>query len=759
MSGCRSDVLGLVKRPAAVVGSYEERYGLAERPFGLSPDVRFAYFTESYGEALQDTTRALQRREGLIVVTGEAGSGKTLLCRLLLQRLDEHTCISAVLDPYVTFDELLLQTLNDFGVLQGGVFAHAGASRQQLLAMLQEFLTSLIARNAYAVIVIDEAQDLAPAVLEQIRLLLNFETDEAKLLQVVLVGQPDLEKLLRRPEMHRLQQRVARRCQLQPLSPYETARYIERRLSMSRKLVGIGQGESVLPLDSGSESWPGRVRFTRAAIRAVSAMSGGNPRAINLLCDRALDIGHEQTTLTIDWRLVRRARRRVERSSARKTSRAGLVAIAVAAVLIIGVPGAWSLAVRRAQPSQASAETRPVAAPAVARIESAAMEGGPVTPFDDLLVNPADPVMTPGLSGPAASVLRVGSSIAVAVTSLRTGSRASALVAQLDGAGLPAFDRQESGWHRIFVGPYLSRGEAEDAQRGLAARGFAQTRILVTDGSSGSSAPRVGTDAVSATAIDLESAGVVLLASDGRTSVVLEMAGEPRQVVVRRASDTSLEVDAGPVTAPLRARRVSAPAGVSLLDGVSIGNVAVSGRERFVRARLTVPPLTRGNVRVNGRRVYIDLAPPWPVGGPPAGAAPQFDALVVVRPDAVKPEVVKPEAVRPESGEASPLDAYRQSIDAALHRFEEIEPFLLSAVASPRVDVLAAVARTLQTLGASMRASDVPAEAKNDHDLFASVVEQVGRVVEPTFEGDRHAEALRAIAQFAEVKRRLRSES
>lgn len=749
MSGSRSDVLGLVTRPAAVVPSYEERYGLAERPFGLSPDVRFAYFTGSYGEALHETARVLQRREGLIVITGEAGTGKTLLCRLLLQQLDEHTCISVVLDPYVTFEELLLQALSDFGVLPGGVFAHAGASRHQLLAILQQFLASLISRNAYAVIVIDEAQDLAPAVLDQIRLLSNFETDEAKLLQVVLVGQPDLDHLLRRPEMQRLQQRVARRCELQPLSPYETARYIERRLSISGKLAAIGQGEEVLLLDSGSGFGPGRVRFTPAAIRAVSAFSGGNPRAINLLCDRALEIGHEQTALTIDRRLVRRARRRVERRPARKISRTGLAAFAAAAVLIVGVPGGWYLAARIAQPSQASVETLPVAAPPVARIESAAMVGTPVTTLDDLLTAPTDSLTTPGLSGLATGVLAVGSSVTVGVASLRDGSQVSAVVAQLDRAGLPAFVRRQGDWHQIVVGPYLSRSEAEAAQRSLAARGFTQTRVFVTDGSSGSSAPPAGTAAVSATAMDLESADVVLLASGARTSVVLEMTGEPRQVLVRRAGDTVLEVDAGPMTAPLRARRVRAPMGVSLLEEVSIENIAASGRERFVRVRLSVPPLTRGNVRVSGRHVYIDLAPPWSAGGPPAGAAPQVDARVVVTPEVVKPE----------SREASSLDTYRQSVDAALRRFEEIEPFLLSAVASPQVDVLAAVARTLQALGASMRTSDVPAEAKNDHDLFASVVAQVGRVVEPTFAGDRRAEALRAIAEFAEAKRRLKGES
>lgn len=377
------------------------------------------------------------------------------------------------------------------------------------------------------------------------------------------------------------------------------------------------------------------------------------------------------------------------------------------------------------------------------------MGGTPAAAVDEVLAAQANAVTPPASSGSATGVLQVGSGTAVKVVSTKVGARASAIVAQLIRAGLPAFSRQLGDWHQIIVGPYLSQSEAEEAQRGLAAHGFATTLLVATDGSSRSIAPLAGADAPSATASDVAGADVVLLASGGRTSVVLAMTDEPRQAMVRRTGDTVIEVDVGPVTVPLRARRLTAPIGVGLLEGVSTENVGASDRGRYVRARVSVPPLTQGTVRVAGRRVYIDLTPPWPGGAPPAQAVPQFDALVVVR----------PEVVRPEKEVASPLDAYRQSIDAALRRFDEIEPFLLSAVSSPQADVLAAVAGTLDALGASMRASDVPAEVKDAHDLFASAVAQVGRVVQPAFAGDRRAEALRAIAQFAEVKRRLKGES
>src|SRR5262249_26679981 len=184
-------------------------------------------------------------------------------------------------------DDLLYQVLADFGIMARGARPGSApipeATRHQLVATLQQFLASLIPLNAQAVVMIDEAQHLTAPVLEQIRLLSNFETDQAKLLQIVLVGQPNLETLLRQPDMRQLDQRVARRIELHALSEMEVQDYIERRLSVA--------------------SAPS-VPFTSSAMRSVHAISGGIPRVINTLCDRALEIGCERQLRTFDSDVV-----------------------------------------------------------------------------------------------------------------------------------------------------------------------------------------------------------------------------------------------------------------------------------------------------------------------------------------------------------------------------------------------------------------------------------------------------------------------
>jgi general secretion pathway protein A len=184
--------------------TYETYYGFAEPPFSLTPGLRFAYRSHAYTSALNEVRLALERREGLIVLSGEIGMGKTMLCRALLQESDIHTFVSLILDPCLSAEEMLAQILDDFGVLdrdQRPGRSVVPAPRHQMLLMLQRFLASLLPLGARAVVVIDEAQHLHPAVLEQIRLWSNFETEDTKLLQIVLAGQPELDELLQRREM------------------------------------------------------------------------------------------------------------------------------------------------------------------------------------------------------------------------------------------------------------------------------------------------------------------------------------------------------------------------------------------------------------------------------------------------------------------------------------------------------------------------------------------------------------------------------
>lgn len=288
----------------------EKFFGLLARPFSLTPDLRFAYYSRSHTHALEQVTSALRRREGLILVTGAIGTGKTMLCRSMLESFEEKPFLSVILDPGLEVEDLLRTVLTDFGIVRGGDPTFVGpmtdVTRHQFVTALQQFLSSLAQFGKCAVIMIDEAQRLNTRVLEEVRLLTNFETDEAKLLQIVLVGQPELDDILHQPSMQQLNQRVARRCVLQPLSAREVGDYIERRLMVAASPTALAGGAEPATAD------PSRVvRFAPEAIAAVAAISQGTPRLINTVCDRALDVGYERQQRTIDQRSVVEAARRL----------------------------------------------------------------------------------------------------------------------------------------------------------------------------------------------------------------------------------------------------------------------------------------------------------------------------------------------------------------------------------------------------------------------------------------------------------------
>ena len=233
---------------------------------------------------------AIRRREGLIVLTGDIGTGKTTLCKAVLEQLDRKTFTTFVPDPFVTREALLKMLLLDFGVmsiddLKSGRMT--GASHPDLSYPLYDFLKSLVPLQAFAVLIIDEAQNLSSALLEEIRILSDLESPD-KLLQVVLVGQLELRAKLKLPEMRQLDQRVSARCSLEPLSREGVAGYISHRLSVA----------------GGADD---RVHFSPDAIDAVFRVSGGTPRVVNLICDRALYRGHLARKNVIDLETVTQA--------------------------------------------------------------------------------------------------------------------------------------------------------------------------------------------------------------------------------------------------------------------------------------------------------------------------------------------------------------------------------------------------------------------------------------------------------------------
>jgi general secretion pathway protein A len=310
---------------------YEEYYGFTEKPFSLTPDPKYLFKSASHASAFELLQYAIRRREGFIVITGDIGTGKTTLCRAILEQLDRKTFTALVLNPFLSEEDLLRLILQDFGVVSREEVKRgrlAGVSKQELIETLNEFLLSLQALNAQAVLIIDEAQNLPRHVLEQIRILSNLETAKEKLLQIVLVGQSNLKDLLRQPDLRQLDQRVSIRYDLRPLSPDETAAYVQHRLS-----VAGGAG----------------VSFAPKALARVHRYTAGIPRLINLLCDRSLLSGFSAHTNKIIADYVDTAAASLELERPRRTVRGWLrqrlaafaAGVAVAAVLGAGAATIW----------------------------------------------------------------------------------------------------------------------------------------------------------------------------------------------------------------------------------------------------------------------------------------------------------------------------------------------------------------------------------------------------------------------------------
>jgi general secretion pathway protein A len=485
--------LGATPRPAAPqpdqLGSWEKFYGFYRRPFSLTPDLRFAFNSRSHASAFQQVTQALKRREGLIVVTGDIGTGKTMLCRSLLDTFEARTFLCVVLDPRLTVDELLRQVLTDFGLLSRTATAFgtepAVASRHQLVSTLQRFLASLVPLNAHAVVMIDEAQQLQTDVLEQIRLLSNFETDEAKLLQIVLVGQPDLDALLQRDDMRQLNQRVARRCELHPLSAEEVGEYIGRRLTVAAEPP---PGVAFISNDVAGPVKPA-VEFDPDALAAIAELSRGIPRVVNTICDRALEIGHQRQARTLDTEIVTSAAEQLKLTPPRPSVRNVAVVetpavavaepvgsgwfdrrLAIAAGLVAAAGVVWFALARGSQSAPpAGTATTATIAPAPAAVET----------------RPSDPAPTPAATPSSAAaapapVATSGETFHITVAAFHTEQRAAAVAASLKERGLPMYTRLDSTseWRLVFAGPFKSSADAAAAQRTLTAEGFTDTRVV-----------------------------------------------------------------------------------------------------------------------------------------------------------------------------------------------------------------------------------------------------------------------------------------
>jgi len=252
---------------------YAEFYGLKELPFALTPDPRFIYFTPSHTEVMANLHYGIESGKGLVVVTGEVGTGKTTILRWMMQRLDRTVLVAYIFNPRLSVTEFYQHVASLLDVQRW-------ETKPELLAALGQALESRHSRGLRTVLIIDEAQGLSPSVLEEIRLLSNFESDTAKQLQIVLTGQPELRDVLNNPDLRQLKQRVALRCVIKPLPGVEdTDRYITSRL-----------------LVSGAERTD---IFSADAVDYIYRCSEGIPRNINNLCDNALLAGYAAGDSTI----------------------------------------------------------------------------------------------------------------------------------------------------------------------------------------------------------------------------------------------------------------------------------------------------------------------------------------------------------------------------------------------------------------------------------------------------------------------------
>jgi general secretion pathway protein A len=353
---------------------YAAYFGLTERPFSLAPDPRYLYLSDAHREALAHLLYGIGEGGSFVQLTGEVGTGKTTVCRALLEQLPADVDVAMIFNPRLTSVELLAAVCDELRV----PYPRGTTSLKVLVDALSQALLDAHARGRRTVLIIDEAQNLSARVLEEVRLLTNLETTTQKLLQVALIGQPELADLLSRRNLRQLSQRVTARYHLRPFSEEESQRYVQHRMEVA------GQRQAI---------------FTRQAVRAAHRLSGGIPRLLNTICDRALLGAYATGQTRVKEAVVRRAAREV--LGTRRSRR--WVAATAAAVLLVLVGstialvatgglrslGAWALS--RAERAEKSAPAPETAAPAPTVDERRAPEPTLAAILDDpsLTADPA----------------------------------------------------------------------------------------------------------------------------------------------------------------------------------------------------------------------------------------------------------------------------------------------------------------------------------------------------------------------------------
>lgn len=275
---------------------YAAYFGLKENPFKLSPEPAYLYLSEQHRDALNYLIYGIQEKKGFVLISGEIGMGKTTICRTLMNHLlDDSVETALIFNTAISEIELLETIAGEFGIR----VPPENSSKKKYIDALNNFLLKTYANGKYAVLLIDEAQNLSHGVLEQIRMLSNLETDGEKLLQIILIGQPELKTTLKLPVLRQLNERITVRCELKALIPDDVATYINHRLSVA--------------------GGPGKIKFTKSAYNLIYHFSEGIPRRINALCDRALLIAYTKNARVINHRIIRYAARDIGSDYFQKT--------------------------------------------------------------------------------------------------------------------------------------------------------------------------------------------------------------------------------------------------------------------------------------------------------------------------------------------------------------------------------------------------------------------------------------------------------
>jgi general secretion pathway protein A len=319
---------------------YLQHFSLTERPFSITPDPRFLYMSARHREALAHLLYGLGEGGGFVQLTGEVGTGKTTICRCLLEQVPDNVDVALVLNPKVTSTELIATVCDELGI----EYPEENTSIKSLTDVLNRYLLDAYARGRRTVLIIDEAQNLSADVLEQVRLLTNLETSTQKLLQIILIGQPELRTLLARDDMRQLSQRVTARYHLDPISREEVSAYIRHRLQV------CGTTQAV---------------FSKRAVDKIQQLSGGVPRLINVLCDRSMLGAFVEGKSQVEPKVVKKAAREVLAAAEKKAESRSPLPWATA-VLVVLVLIALAVIVQPWKQPREIAAVKPDAADAVA---------------------------------------------------------------------------------------------------------------------------------------------------------------------------------------------------------------------------------------------------------------------------------------------------------------------------------------------------------------------------------------------------------